>query len=255
MKLGFVGTGAITEAIVTGVLRSSLVVTGIVISPRNREVAARLAAASPLVHVAADNQGVVDQAEIVFLAIRPQVAREVIAPLSFRAGQEVVSLIAAVQISALADWIGEAVPITRAIPPPFVANLNGVTASHPPNPRVAAIFDALGEAVQAPTLKAYDLLGVGSALMGSYFGILDIAARWLEERGMPAEQARTYLASLFASLSEVAASSKSSFEELRLEYSTKGGVNEQVFNDFVQGGGALALTRALSSVLERYEKR
>ena len=253
MRLGFVGTGAITDAIVRGVLRSSLQVTQILVSPRSASIAAGLAQASPLVTIASDNQSVVDGSDTVFLAIRPQVAEEVVKPLSFRPGQEVVSLVAAVHLATLAGWVREEVHLTRAIPLPFVADLEGVTAIYPPNKRIASIFRALGGAIEAGTAAEYDLLGVCSALMGVYFGFLETATRWAEERGMPYGDAKAYLAHLSASLSRAAITSQSSFEELRLAYSTAGGVNEQVFEDFSRNGGTQALTQALSAVLVRFQ--
>lgn len=51
------------------------------------QVASRLADKFPIVRVGADNQDVVDSADIVFLAIRPQIAEEVITELRFRADQ------------------------------------------------------------------------------------------------------------------------------------------------------------------------
>lgn len=49
MKFGFVGTGAITEAMVTGFLGSKLELSQVIVSPRSAETAARLAARFPLV--------------------------------------------------------------------------------------------------------------------------------------------------------------------------------------------------------------
>jgi len=252
MRLGFVGTGAITEAIVTGALGSGLAITSILVSPRNAAVAAKLAAISPLVDVAADNQQVVDGSDMVFLAIRPQVAEGVVRELHFHEDQHIVSLIAATDRQTLSSWIGQSLRLTRAIPLPFVAERKGVTAIYPPDTDVAAFFDALGSTIEASTEEEYQLLGVASALMGTFFGILDVSSRWLEARGMPYEQAKTYLAPLFASLADTAARPGApSFDILRSEFSTKGGLNEQVFVDFAAKGGAMALTEALDGVLAR----
>ncbi len=252
MRLGFVGTGAITEAIVTGALGADLAIASILVSPRNADVAARLAAASPLVRVAKDNQTVVDGADMVFLAIRPQIAETVVRALAFRADQHVVSLIAATDRTALSDWIGTDLRLTRAIPLPFVAERKGVTAIFPPDEDVASFFNALGSTVEARTEEEYQLLGSASALMGTFFGILEISSRWLESQGMPYDQAKSYLAPLFASLADTAARRQApDFDVLRGEFSTKGGLNEQVFADFTAAGGAKALTEALDGVLAR----
>ncbi|WP_200833875.1 pyrroline-5-carboxylate reductase dimerization domain-containing protein [Tabrizicola flagellatus] len=87
--------------------------------------------------------------------------------------------------------------------------------------------------------------------MGSYFGLLELAEGWLVESGLPEATARDYMAGLFANLGRVAEDSEKAFGALRKEYSTKGGLNEQVFRVFVEAGGVKALRLALDQVLER----
>jgi pyrroline-5-carboxylate reductase len=255
MKLGFVGSGAITEAVVSGLMKSRPDISAVIVSPRSPHVASRLAEKFPRVRVGVDNQDVVDSADIVFLAVRPQIAEEVVKQLRFREQQQVVSFIAAIQIDALASWIGVPVTITRTIPLPFVAELRGATAIYPPNAQIADLFSSLGTAVQAEDLKQYNLFGAASALMATYFGLLETSARWLEAEGMSYDQASTYLKGLFGGLSHVTGASKEqSFEVMASEFSTKGGLNEQVFTEFTGNGGTKALTLALDSVLKRIEK-
>jgi pyrroline-5-carboxylate reductase len=74
MKLGFVGAGAITTAIVTGLNASGGGADTILVSPRNANVAAALAGRFSNVTVAADNQAVLDGSDVVMIAVRPQVA-------------------------------------------------------------------------------------------------------------------------------------------------------------------------------------
>src|SRR5690606_36058060 len=170
--LGFVGTGTITQAIVEGLLADGRATPDIVVSPRSASRAAQLAAGYPNVRVASDNQAVVDDAEIVVLAIRPQVAQAVVRELRFRTGQRVLSLIAAVDSERLGSWIDADVSIVRAVPLPFVAERHGVTAIFPPDATMRALFEPLGTVVESPTVEAFELLCAASALMGTYFGIL-----------------------------------------------------------------------------------
>jgi pyrroline-5-carboxylate reductase len=136
MRFGFVGTGAITEAMATGFLRSKLELSQVIVSPRSAETAARLAARFPLVQIANDNQAVVDASDVLFLAVRPQVAEDVIKALRFRQGQAIVSVIAATDRSTIGSWIDQDVELTLAIPLPFVADGEGVTAIYPPSSRI-----------------------------------------------------------------------------------------------------------------------
>src|SRR5262249_22186625 len=98
MKLGFVGTGAITESVVRGLVKAGNDLEVIALSPRNAGVAARLAALHHRIRIARDNQSVVDSSDIVFLAVRPQVASDVVAGLEFHPGQRVVSFVAGLQL-------------------------------------------------------------------------------------------------------------------------------------------------------------
>lgn len=256
LRLGFVGTGTITEAVVTGLVSSDGQTPGIFVSPRSAKTAARLADMSPQVTVALDNQGVVDAADMLFLAVRPNVAQEVVRALRFRSGQRIVSLIATVDHATLQSWIAGPVKIVRAVPLPFVATRTGVTTVFPPDAEVEALFSTLGTAVACTTIEEFDVLAATSALMGSYFGTMDHVVHWMQTKGLPAESARTYLAQHFLSLSTVAVNhSSTSLENLRREYSTKGGLNEQMFAEFSKGGGLDALSRALDAVLARIQNR
>jgi pyrroline-5-carboxylate reductase len=246
MTLGFIGTGTMAAAMVEG-----LGGTDILVSPRGAELAAGLVRRFPGVRVAADNQAVIDGCDMVVLSVRPQVAEAVIRPLRFRAGQTVVSLIAATQIACLRDWIGFDLPIIRAIPLPFVADRASVTPVFPPDAEVVALFDRLGTALPCRDIAEFDLLAVGSALMGSYFGLLETAQGWLQAQGLEDSAARTYLAGLFANLGKVAVDSPADFATLRAGHSTPGGLNEQIFRDFAAGGGTAALIAALDRVLAR----
>ncbi|OBZ95076.1 pyrroline-5-carboxylate reductase [Pararhizobium polonicum] len=250
--LGFIGTGTITEAIITGIFAVPDRAADILVSPRNAEVAAKLAARYPSVRIAGSNQEIVDAADMLFLAVRPQIAEEVIRALRFRPGQRVVSLIAAVHDAKLTEWIDQKVEIVRAVPLPFVADRTGVTMIYPPEPRAASFFAGLGTAVECETQNEYDLLAAASALMGTYFGLLERTTEWLTSQGISEQKSRNYLAPLFASLGRTSVISQDrSPGDLRREFSTKGGLNEQLFREFEQGGGTEALTAALTSVLLR----
>lgn len=252
LRLGFIGTGTITEAIVTGIVSSEGAVPDIVVSPRSAKTAARLAGLSSRVTVAADNQSVADVADMLFLAVRPNVAEEVVRALRFRPGQQVVSLISTIDHAALHSWIDAPVGIVRAVPLPFVATRSGVTTIFPPAAAVEALFSTLGTAVACKTIEAFDVLAASSALMGTYFGIMDHIVGWMQAKGLPRESARAYLAQHFLSLSTVAMQNPSMLlEDLRHEYSTKGGLNEQMFAEFHKAGGLNALTQALDAVLSR----
>lgn len=252
MKIGFVGTGEITQAIVTGISRTDMAATPIHVSPRNEAVAGGLAARFANVTVAADNQHVLDNADLVFLAIRPQIAEDVVRALKFRPDHHVISLVATVPLDRLTTWIDAPVRLAQAIPLPFVASLDGATAIHPADEVAAGIFSKLGQAIEVSSKTEYDLLGAASALMGTYFGILEAGTKWLENKGLPYDSGRAYLNQMFGALSAMAAGHPDKpFDDLRRAFSTQGGLNEQVFTSFSADGGVKALSDALDGVFSR----
>src|ERR1044072_4562069 len=98
MRLGFIGTGAITQAVVTGLLRFDFPLERISLSPRNAQTAAALAALDKRVQGCASNQDVLEASDVVCLAVVPQIAADVLSELHFDARHHVVSFIAGISI-------------------------------------------------------------------------------------------------------------------------------------------------------------
>ncbi|MES2666497.1 MAG: NAD(P)-binding domain-containing protein [Pseudomonadota bacterium] len=171
-RLGFIGTGAITAAFLHGLKASPLADWPVLISPRNADIAQALARSLPGVTVAADNQAVLDGADMVVLAVRPQIAEQVLRPLRFGPDHRLVSLIAGLAIPAIQDWTGVD-RVVRAIPLPFAQTRSDAAPVHPPAPWAMALFDALGVALPVQDPAEFDVYVALSALMETYFGIVE----------------------------------------------------------------------------------
>jgi pyrroline-5-carboxylate reductase len=249
MRLGFIGTGAITGHILRGLKTSGLADLPAVISPRNADMAQELVKL-PGVEIAEDNQDVIDRSDLLVLAVRPQVAESVLRPLQFNPKTPVISLIATLHIDTLRQWTG-AETICRAIPLPFVERHQDVTPVFPPIPQAMQLFNALGRALAVDDLAAFDAYGTASALMATYFGMVETAATWLAGQSIAAGDADTYLRGLYANLGNSLAASPLPLEALRIGHSTAGGLNEQLHRVFQNTGGEDALLAGLSSVLAR----
>ena len=255
MRLGFVGTGVITGAIIKGLAISDLKEWPILVSPRSRERAEELAATFASVQVAADNQAVVDASDMVFLAIRPQIAPEVIRTLAFRDGQTVVSLVAGLSIEAMAGLIDAKVSITRTIPLPSVERRACVTPIMPPNSDVAEVFNALGSTIQISDAQLFDGYVTGSAVMATYFGMIEIAVNWMQKHGLNRADADTYLRNLYSNLGDTLRENPDlPLDTLRSEHATVGGLNELVYDRFLAAGGGGAFENGLDAVLHRVRK-
>ena len=116
LALGLVGVGAIAEAIVTGLCEGGANAASIHLSPRSAARTDRLAARYPAVQVADSNQSVVDRADAVLVCVRPQEAADVLADLTFREEQPVISVMAGVPSRQLRPLVAPADVACLSIP-------------------------------------------------------------------------------------------------------------------------------------------
>ncbi len=251
-RVGFVGVGTIAEALITGMCAGGDQRADFLLSPRNAEIANRLAAHHPFIRVAADNQAVVDGSDIVFLAIRPQVAEEVLTPLTFRADQRIVSLVATYDVARLQPLVAPATTIARAVPLPPIARREAAMTLYPPIPEIAVLLDGLGQIVQLDREADIDSCLAVTALMGSYFGMLEGISGWLSQRGIPEDRAQSYVGAIYHALGATAeAQSSEGFARLSVEYSTAGGLNEQAWRELKAAGWSGLVSEALDLIHDR----
>lgn len=251
MIMGFVGTGAITEALVRGFRAAADGPERIVLSPRNAERAARLAAAFDGVEVAASNQAVIDAADLVCLAVRPQIAREVVAGLRFRAGQTVASLLPTFTLAEVAGLVAPATDVCRLLPVPAAAQRQGPIAIFPVQHGAAPVFGSVGTLVELDQENEFQALLASTALMASYFAANDAVARWLVTKGVTRQHARRYVAQLAAGLANRALDESESFEQLVTDHTTPQGLNAQCLRELAAAGVCEDLGRALDLIDRR----
>jgi len=254
MTLGFVGTGTISAAMIEGLCLTPGF-GPIVVSPRNAEIAKDLAERFPNVSIAADNQDVLDRSETVVLAVRPQIAADVLPVLQFRPDHCLISLIAMVSLDWLREVSAPAASATRAVPLPPVARRQGPTAVFPADPETLALFDLLGTAIALEDETEFDTFSTATAIMGSYFAFAHTITDWMARHGVPGEKAHAFMAQMLEGLGSAAPASPGlSFAELSAEHQTLSGINEQVVKAVTKHGIMPDLDAALDGVLARLRR-
>ncbi|WP_434721886.1 pyrroline-5-carboxylate reductase [Mesorhizobium sp. RIZ17] len=252
MKLGFVGTGTLSSAIVAGLKSLPGETTPVVVSPRNEVIAAELAARYPDVRIAADNQAVLDQCDTVMLAVRPQIAREVLKALRFRPDHHVVSLIATISREEIAGLVAPAAHVGKALPMPMIARLQGATIICPPDPIVAPLFGRLSDVIEVEDQGEFDALSVVTATYASYFKYLDTIHTWVRSRGVADDKSRAYIASIYKALANAPDTAPGQdFMRLSQDYATRGGINEQVLRELTEHGTFETFAEILDRVHQR----
>jgi pyrroline-5-carboxylate reductase len=248
---GVLGVGSIAAAIVTGLCDGVADPPDVVLSPRNADRAADLAARLPSVRMATDNQEVVDDSDVVIVCLLPVHATEVLSGLRFRPDQAVVSAIAGLHLARLAELVAPATDLARSIPLPAVATRGSVTPVHPASDAAAGVFDRLGGTMEIADEIAYESVAAASATVAAYFRYLGTIAAWLSGHGIPTAEAQRYVAATFAALSTELDSPEVDFVALTRAHMTPGGLNEQFARDLGAAGTYDAVRVGLDAVLRR----
>jgi pyrroline-5-carboxylate reductase len=222
--LGVIGVGAIGAAMVSG-LSEGGDSPEILLSPRNAEVVAKLAALYPNVRVAQSNQAVVEQSSVVLLCVRPTDARRVISELTF-GDQCLVSVMAGIPLSALHELAAPARNVVRAIPLPSVAVRRGITPLYPSAEPARGLFERLGRVIEVADETAFDHFSASTATMAAHFLYLNQVSHWLAAHGVSPSEAQSYVAAMFGELATSLRGSDTDFTELMREHATPGGINE-----------------------------
>jgi pyrroline-5-carboxylate reductase len=255
MKLGFIGTGKITSAVITGICTSKISFQKIFVSPRNKNIAQKLKKRFRKVNIAKTNQEIVDKCNWIFLAVTPKVGEKILPNLKFKSNQKIISFISTIDLANLKKFIKKKVKIVRAIPLPPISIGKGPVPICPPDKQVKFFFDRIGTTVEIKSEKLSNNFWAMSGMMAPFYEMLKTQSDWLVKKGVSREQAQKYITSLFVALSEDSViNSKKHLKHLVVESQTPGGLNEQGVKELRKFGYYKFLIKSLNSILKRLNK-
>ena len=129
MKLGFIGTGAISEAIILGLFNHGKFQNPVFVSRRSQVRSQRLTRQFRQVEVKDDLQDLVHECDFLVIAVLPGQCEQVLSALEFRADQTIVSLVAGCKLEHLRKMVAPATRVHRAVPMPPIEFGLGTTCS------------------------------------------------------------------------------------------------------------------------------
>ena len=255
MKLGFIGTGKITSAVITGICKSSISYNKIIISHRNKSISSSLKKKFKKISISKDNQEIVDKCDWVFLSVTPTVGEKIIKDLKFKSNQTVISFISTITLTQLKKAIRVKAKIVRAIPLPPISLKKGPVPICPPNKKVKDFFNKIGTTVEIKNERSSINFWSTSGMMAPFYELLRVMTDWLVKRGVKRNNAQKYITSLFLALSEDAVvNSKKDLKYLVKESQTPKGLNEQGVKELTKAGFYKSLEKTLNSIHKRLNK-
>lgn len=114
-KIGFIGGGNMAQAIIGGLLAQGVNVSNIYVSEPNEQTQTILQ--EKQIQLVPDNVSLVNVADVVILAVKPQVVEMVLTPLVGQLKQQlIISIMAGVEIATIANILKGAKRIVRVMP-------------------------------------------------------------------------------------------------------------------------------------------
>jgi pyrroline-5-carboxylate reductase len=259
--LAILGGGNMGRALIGGMLRRGTRPEHITVgesSPAAREALS----AEFGVQSTADNAAAVEPASVIVLAVKPQIAGAVLAPLQpalQRARPVVISIAAGIRLEALESWCGAGVPVVRAMPnrPAFVGA--GATGLFAPASLAGAhrevaerVMQAVGEVIW---VAAEDDLDVVTALSGSgpayFFLLAELLTQGAIDLGLEPEAARRLAIATLHGAGQLAHAGDGDLARMRAEVTSKGGTTEAAVKSFEAADLRGIVARALEAATRR----
>tara|TARA_B110000967_G_scaffold103412_1_gene106071 strand:- start:154 stop:924 length:771 start_codon:yes stop_codon:yes gene_type:complete len=254
MKIGFIGTGKITSSTIYGIFKSKLKISRIYISPRNKTTANKLSKKFKTVKIAKNNQEIIDNSSLIFLALTPTVGLKILNTLKFTSNKKIISFIATISLANL-KILTKNKNVVRAIPLPPIEIKKGPIVVCPPNKIAKSFFNHLGSVIEVKSEKVCNKFWSTSALMAPFYEFLKVSTDWLIHKGVDESKATNYITELFLGLSQDAVNKKSiSLKKLVAESQTPKGLNEQALKELQRGKFYSKLSKTLNNIHTRLNK-
>lgn len=158
MKITIIGAGNMGGAIACGLTRGTLVkAADITVSDLSAEALGKLTAYNPNIKTTNNNQQAIADADIVILAVKPWLMKEIAGNLTFDIEKQmIVSIAAGIPLAEFEDWISPNATVFRLVPNTAISELASMTlissinASDKQNKTVLDLFNEMGLAMLIP---------------------------------------------------------------------------------------------------------
>jgi pyrroline-5-carboxylate reductase len=262
LRITLIGGGNMARGLVGGLLRQGVPAAHITVA--EPQAAAREALARDQgIGVTGDNVAAVANADVVVLAVKPQqmadVARALAPSLQHR--PLVISVAAGIRAADLSRWLGDGVPVVRAMPnrPALTgAGATGLYASASVGTlwreHAALVLEATGLCVWVSDEAQLDIVTALSGSGPAYFFLLaELMAQSAVAQGLDADAARALAAQTLAGAGQLVMTeaAPADLARMRAEVTSKGGTTEAALDAFAAGGFADLVRTAMDAAARR----
>jgi pyrroline-5-carboxylate reductase len=259
LTIAFIGGGNMAQALLSGLLHAGHEPAALRVAdpaPAQRDRAGRL---HPGLRVDSDNASAAAAADVLVLAVKPQVLASVCRTLQPLPSQLVISVAAGVTLGAIATWMGEGVACVRVMPnqPALVgAGMSVLCANAAVSQAQRAQADYLARAGGAVAwVEDEALMDAVTAISGSgpayFYLLMEILEEAAQAMGIPAEVARQLAVQTAFGAGLTARETGSPPEALRRMVTSPGGTTQAALETLERGNLSQLFTAALEAARQR----
>ena len=263
--IAMLGAGSMGRAILSGLLAPGVQVAGIRVTNRSEAKAAELAGTPGVTAYATETQAdanrlAVDGAQVVLVAVKPAMVRDLLAEIgdSLAPGTVVVSVAAGVTAATMESLLPDSVSVVRAMPntPAVVGRaVTGISAGSRTDPSdldvVRALFETVGEVVEVPESQLDALSTISGSGPAYVFLLIEALTEAAVQKGFTPEQAATLVNGTFLGASQLLVSSGEDPAELRRRVTSPNGTTERAIAVLTDADLPALFARATDAALAR----
>ena len=257
----FIGAGNMARSLIVGLLQDQANVALRVADPDQGQLDA-IRQHWPDVFTSIDNLEAMQGADVVVLAVKPQIMRDVVQGLAEQAQRSrplMISVAAGIREQALNHWLGGNMPLVRCMPNTPALVQTGATGLYA-NAQVSDAQRSTAESI----LRAVGItlwfadegkLDAVTAVSGSgpayFFLVMEAMQAAAEQLGIPAEDAHLLVVQTALGAARLALESNDPPAELRRKVTSKGGTTEAALKVLNEGGLSALFAQALQAAEQR----
>ncbi len=260
-NIGFIGGGNMASSLINGLISSGHSAKQIWVADTDQDKLSNLATRLHI-NTSATNDALIEEVDVVVLAVKPQGISDVIAQSINAFNQSnglVLSIAAGINQASLSAWLGDSKAIVRCMPNTPALVLTGATGLHA-NQKVSAeqrdsaesIMRSVGIAVWVEKEAELDAVTAVSGSGPAYFFLLMEAMEQAAlELGLAKNTAQLLIEQTALGAAKIALESSESPAELRKRVTSPGGTTEQAIKTFEQGEFSTLVKKALQAAHDR----
>jgi len=203
IKVGFIGAGAMAEALLTGIVKKDLLLPdNLLVSDVNRDRLVHLQNSLGISYTD-NNIDLVKRSDIIFLAVKPAIVSKVLREIAVSVKQDslIVSIAAGITIENIEKSFAESIPVIRVMPntPSLVgagasAIALGQFATESQGEAVSELMEAVGQVVKLPEELIDSVTGLSGSGPAYMYMVLEALIDGGVKMGLPRQHARTLAA-------------------------------------------------------------